>query len=226
MRDLGMRIQLNHPNGESCYNPVKSYNDDFTVIDLNGVHSVAVNYCNCHLAQPRMIQLLLSRLYPATVIDPKTAATFQVLEHFHLCTLVSKISAFDFYTTLSHRTDNTGTKEVPVSSPALLWHTKANPNSALLPLLSSDGVTMVTPQAIEASRPWTSSIGEEWYTEWRMCCPLPSVSSTGEESAIRLDGSASEAMVRTAFPFLLRSCLTCDADGCILCFSGSMPISV
>lgn len=119
MRNLGMRIQLNHPNGESCYNPVNSYNDDFTVIDLNGIHSVAVNYCNCHLMQPHTVQLLWSWLYLAMVIDLKTVATFQVLEHVHLCTLVSKISAFDFYTTLSHRTDNTGTQEVPVSSSIL-----------------------------------------------------------------------------------------------------------
>ncbi|KAM6491179.1 hypothetical protein JOM56_013418 [Amanita muscaria] len=113
LRDLGMRIQLNHPIGEKCYNPANSYNDDFTVIDLNGIHEVAVDYCNCHRVQPRTIQLLRFRLYPATTIDPRTAATFQVLEYFHLNTLISKISAFDFYMTLSRRTDNTGTREIP-----------------------------------------------------------------------------------------------------------------
>ncbi|KAM6489207.1 hypothetical protein JOM56_015377, partial [Amanita muscaria] len=80
----------------------------------NGIHEVAVNYCKCHMVQPCTIQLLRSRLYPATAIDLKTAATFQVLEFFHLNTLSSKILAFDFYATLSRRTDNTGTQKVPV----------------------------------------------------------------------------------------------------------------
>ncbi|KAM6497177.1 hypothetical protein JOM56_007650, partial [Amanita muscaria] len=120
LRALGMRIQLNHPSGQQCHNPVNSYNDDFTIIDLNGIHTVAIDYCNCQLAQPRMVQLLHSRLYPATVIDPKTAATFQVLETFHLLTLISKVSAFDFYTTLSRRTDNTGTQCIPYRYPSFL----------------------------------------------------------------------------------------------------------
>ncbi|KAM6503686.1 hypothetical protein JOM56_000629 [Amanita muscaria] len=120
LRELGLRIQLNHPYGENCYNPVKSYNDNFTVIDLNGIHDVAVDYCGCHLVQPHTIQLLRFQLYPATVIDPKTAATFQVLEFFHLNTLISKISAFDFYVTLRRRTDNTGTQEIPYRYPSFL----------------------------------------------------------------------------------------------------------
>lgn len=67
------------------------------------------------MVQPRINQLLRLQLYPATVIDPMTAATFRVLDFFLLNTLVSKISAFDFYATLSRKTDNTGTRDVPVS---------------------------------------------------------------------------------------------------------------
>lgn len=115
-----MRIQLNHRRGQPCINPIKSYNDDFTVIDVNGIHKVAVDYCGCHKVQSRPVQLLQSKLYPATILDPKTAATFQVLEIFHLMTLVSKISAFDFYTSLSRRTDNTGTQKIPVGLSATI----------------------------------------------------------------------------------------------------------
>lgn len=67
------------------------------------------------MVQPHINQLLRFQLYPATVIDPVTAATFRVLEFFHLNTLISKISAFDFYATLSRKTDNTGVQVVPVS---------------------------------------------------------------------------------------------------------------
>ena len=111
---LGICIQLNHIGGQRCLNPVKSYNDEFTIIDLNGVHEVAVDYCGCHMVQPHPIQLLRSGLYPATVLDPKMAATFQVLKFFHITMLVSKIAAHDFYTSLVWRRDNTGMGKIPV----------------------------------------------------------------------------------------------------------------
>lgn len=122
LRSLGLCIQLNHPYSQCCPNPINSYNNDFTIIDLNGIHKVALDYCNCHVAQPWTVQLLCFRLYPATTIDPKTAATFHVLEFFQLATLVSKITAFDFYTTLSRWTDNTSTQNIPVSPTGLFTY--------------------------------------------------------------------------------------------------------
>ncbi|KIK80550.1 hypothetical protein PAXRUDRAFT_15722 [Paxillus rubicundulus Ve08.2h10] len=43
-----------------------------------------------------------------SVDDPHTAATFHVLELFHLLSFKLKVSAYDFYHTLKRRTDNTG----------------------------------------------------------------------------------------------------------------------
>ncbi|KAG2048880.1 hypothetical protein BDR06DRAFT_894657 [Suillus hirtellus] len=40
--------------------------------------------------------------------DPQTAATFNVLEHFHLLSYESKISAYKFFHGLARHTDNTG----------------------------------------------------------------------------------------------------------------------
>ncbi|KIM72073.1 hypothetical protein PILCRDRAFT_27155, partial [Piloderma croceum F 1598] len=51
-------------------------------------------------------QLLCACWYSATPIVPNTAATFNVLEHFHLLTFESKVSVFKFFHTLTHRTDN------------------------------------------------------------------------------------------------------------------------
>ena len=46
---------------------------------------------------------------------PKTAATFDCLETFEKLSYVSKLSAFEFYQTVSRLTDDTGTKTPKVS---------------------------------------------------------------------------------------------------------------
>ncbi|KAG6914117.1 hypothetical protein DXG01_002336 [Tephrocybe rancida] len=61
-----------------------------------------------HSIQSHTAQLLRARLFPATVINPKTAATFSLLKTFELLSYKSKVSAFQFYHTLSRLTDNTG----------------------------------------------------------------------------------------------------------------------
>ncbi|KAG2107820.1 hypothetical protein DEU56DRAFT_920537 [Suillus clintonianus] len=53
-------------------------------------------------------QLLRMRWYPATVSEPRTAATFTVLQHFHILSFESKVSAYEFYQSLARRTDNSG----------------------------------------------------------------------------------------------------------------------
>jgi hypothetical protein len=53
--------------------------------------------------------------FPATVLQPKSAATFAALEFFHILTFESKASAFEFYHTVSRLTDNTGVQLVKVS---------------------------------------------------------------------------------------------------------------
>jgi hypothetical protein len=58
--------------------------------------------------------LLERRLYPATVVNPKTAATFRALELFELLQYESKLSTYEFYQTISRLTDNTGTCEPKV----------------------------------------------------------------------------------------------------------------
>lgn len=45
---------------------------------------------------------------------PKSGFTFDVLNTFHLLTLQGKVSAYDFYSTLQHKTDNTRTSDVKV----------------------------------------------------------------------------------------------------------------
>lgn len=114
LKTLGLRIQLGHDSGQSCPNPLVSFNDDFTIIDSDGIHKVGIDYCGCSQSLPKTVQLLRSRLFPSTVVDPKTAATFRVLETFQMLSFTSKVSAYEYYRSLIRRTDNTGTVSIPV----------------------------------------------------------------------------------------------------------------
>jgi hypothetical protein len=87
---------------------------NFIVVDINAVHSVSLAFCDCEHAQQRYVQLLRAQLLPATVLEPKTAATFNVLKSFQMLSFMSKVSAFEFYHSIARQTDNTGTHPPPV----------------------------------------------------------------------------------------------------------------
>ncbi|KAL1948929.1 hypothetical protein VTO73DRAFT_10735 [Trametes versicolor] len=112
LKSLGLRVQLGHVPGDKCVHPIPCHGDDFVLLDLSGVHELSLNFCGCKHALPHYIQLLRARWFPATSSDPKTAATFRVLETFQILSVQSKISGWEFYQTLARRTDNTGT-DVP-----------------------------------------------------------------------------------------------------------------
>jgi hypothetical protein len=114
LKKLGLRIQLGHPDGLPCLLPCTAFNNDFTIIDSDGIHDVALDYCGCHHALPKTIQLLRARLFPSTIVDPKTAASFRVLETFQMLSFTSKVSGYEYYRSLERRTDNTGSVTIPV----------------------------------------------------------------------------------------------------------------
>jgi hypothetical protein len=116
LKSLGLRIQLGHRSGESCLNPRPAFGDGFVVIDVNGIHDVGLDFCDCEHAQARHVQILQFRWFPATVNNPKTAATRRVLKHFQILSFESKVSAFEFYHSLARETDNTGIFTVKVYS--------------------------------------------------------------------------------------------------------------
>ncbi|KAJ7032307.1 hypothetical protein C8F04DRAFT_1262054 [Mycena alexandri] len=116
LRNLGLRIQLGHKRRETCpgvfartpeqWNKIKE--DSFCIVDDKVVHEVALDFCTCGTAAPRAVQLLRSRLYPATTVRPSSAATFRVLRRFHKLSFEAKCSAYEFYNALARETNNTG----------------------------------------------------------------------------------------------------------------------
>ncbi|KAJ8508653.1 hypothetical protein ONZ45_g9101 [Pleurotus djamor] len=104
----GFRLQLGHKGGEPCPNPQPAFRDGFVVICLQGVQTVGVDFCGCTQAVTRHVQLLQYQLFPATVIEPRTAATFEVLRFFQLLSFTSKVSAHAFYKGLERLSNNLG----------------------------------------------------------------------------------------------------------------------
>jgi hypothetical protein len=88
---------------------------DFAVLHTNGIHSTEVLFCNCSEKIPRYQQLLRVGLFPATVDEPLTCATFSALRHIHLLNLESGASTHHIYNALHRESDNTGNIEVRVS---------------------------------------------------------------------------------------------------------------
>jgi hypothetical protein len=109
--DIGVVIPLGH---SSCLLP-KEGASGFTVIHVNGLHHVRVVFCGCSQARSPHEQLLRRGLFPATTTQPRTCATFQVLRHFHIQSLQSKISTIHYFQGLDRETDNSGTVPKKVS---------------------------------------------------------------------------------------------------------------
>ncbi|TDL14293.1 hypothetical protein BD410DRAFT_846162 [Rickenella mellea] len=110
LHSLGLVVSLSH-TGVAC--PNCSTQTELTVIDTTGIHTVSVIFCDCHFASlPHRTQLLRIRWWPATVDRPHTVTTFAALDTFLQLSLQSKINMYDFYRSLAHLTDNTGTQKL------------------------------------------------------------------------------------------------------------------
>ncbi len=115
LQDLGLVIQLSH-HGPSCPCP-GPIQKDFIIVDLSGIHTIDIQFCACHNMSggaASHIQLLRFRCFPSTITRPQSTFTFDVLNTFHLLTLQGKVSAYEFYCVLQHKTDNTGISNVKV----------------------------------------------------------------------------------------------------------------
>jgi hypothetical protein len=99
--------------GDPCPYPDHSIKN-FTVVDVSGIHAITLRFCGYVGALHPRNQLLAASWFPASLDRPQTAFTFDVLDTFQLLNLQGKISAFDFYYSLDHKTDNTGVRGVQV----------------------------------------------------------------------------------------------------------------
>lgn len=107
LRSEGLVVHLGH-NGQRC--PVATlWKRPLNVFHTNGIHQVAVSFCECGRQEGGYyfgIQLFRSTWFPTTLPQPRSAFTFQVLDLFHQLTLQGKTTAWDFYNSIIHTTDN------------------------------------------------------------------------------------------------------------------------
>ena len=90
-----------------------------TVVHTNGIHSVTFIRCCCATCPSvTKAQLLLRhRLWPRSVVNPKTAITFDALDTFQKLSLQGKISVYDYIEMLQQMTDNV--TSIPTEVPFL-----------------------------------------------------------------------------------------------------------
>ncbi|KAJ3565830.1 hypothetical protein NP233_g7389 [Leucocoprinus birnbaumii] len=101
LNDLGLIIHLGH-GGVKCR--VSTVLKDMVVVHSNGIHRRRVQYCYCTRLHPYE-QLMAAKLFPASVADPSTAFSFEVLEDFHRHSLSSKTAAYDYCKALQEHTN-------------------------------------------------------------------------------------------------------------------------
>ncbi|KAJ7182634.1 hypothetical protein C8R43DRAFT_1116267 [Mycena crocata] len=104
--DLGLVYQVGHEGGP-CTRPALPMRT-MVVIDTTGVHSVHFHYCGCRRGGKtanELEQLMRGGWYPASLTDPGTCATFNVLDLFRLLNVVGNLNVHDFIRSLERRTD-------------------------------------------------------------------------------------------------------------------------
>ncbi|KAI5992355.1 hypothetical protein F5J12DRAFT_907402 [Pisolithus orientalis] len=92
-----------------------------TIVHTEGIFTHEISWCNCPGSDPIdwHLDLLRERLFPASITKPKTAFTFDVLNHFLIDALECKTSAMSFYQKLKRFTNNAFPDCIPVECHAL-----------------------------------------------------------------------------------------------------------
>lgn len=116
LASLGLRIHLLH-EGSKCPNIIQNDYDgtECLIGHTNGFHKIRVSFCNCPNHPSKVDQLVIENLFPASVDDPRTLFTFQILKDFHLQTRISKKSAYDYLRAIRRKTDGALVNNVSVS---------------------------------------------------------------------------------------------------------------
>jgi CxC2 like cysteine cluster associated with KDZ transposases len=106
-------VQLGHIQGVKCPFRQRGHKE-FIVLEINGLHDIALDFCGCVGAPTHYMQLIEVGWWPATPLEPQTAATMCVLRHFHITNLQGQITPTDFYRSLEQISSGDGLLNLPV----------------------------------------------------------------------------------------------------------------
>jgi hypothetical protein len=77
---------------------------EMTIITSSRICQLTIQWCTC-MKEDHADQLLSIQLYPATLTSPKTAFTFEGLDHYLTEHTICKTTAYSFYDKLRHLTN-------------------------------------------------------------------------------------------------------------------------
>ncbi|KAK0483059.1 hypothetical protein EDD18DRAFT_1084378, partial [Armillaria luteobubalina] len=155
---LGVHLALGHDEGDACPCTISSV---LQVINVDSIHQLTVNYCNCRKALPCWQQLLHAHLFPSTVMEPQIVATFCSLEVFQLLSFMSKVMGYKFYHILARLMDNTGTTTPTIMSAWMHMIREWRHLKLLKPILQSGTLVVQCPAC-----PWPGlNMPEGWQSD-------------------------------------------------------------
>src|ERR1700676_4969442 len=91
---------------------------NITIVSSTGICQCSIRWCHCAKSPHQYAELLLcAKLFPASFKNPKTAFTFEVLDHFRIDALECKTAAMNFMSKIRRITNEAFPSRVPVSHP-------------------------------------------------------------------------------------------------------------
>jgi hypothetical protein len=103
------------PSASTTHSGTRSH---LIIISSTGIFRRSIRWCHCAKSPDQYVQLLLrAKLFPASFKNPKTAFTFEVLDHFRVDALECKTAAMNFMSKIQRITDEAFPSRVPVSLP-------------------------------------------------------------------------------------------------------------
>jgi CxC2 like cysteine cluster associated with KDZ transposases len=87
--------------------------DTAVIAHSNGIFQHHIQWCACHRSAHHHVQLFRHGLFSASLVCPKTAFTFDVLDHFYMDAMECKTAGFSFFQKLRRLTNNSAPGSVP-----------------------------------------------------------------------------------------------------------------
>jgi hypothetical protein len=110
---------VNQPSEPSASTNTSGSRSSLVIISSTGIFRRSIRWCHCAKSPAQYTQLLLrAKLFPASFKNPKTAFTFEVLDHFRVDALECKTAAMNFMSKIRRITDEAFPSRVPVSYPS------------------------------------------------------------------------------------------------------------
>ena len=111
LSELGLVTVLGH-RGHIC--PILTPTYMLTILHIDGFHNISVRYCGCDSSPSPHLQLFDGKLFSASIDNPKTAFTFELLQQYQIHHLEGKGSAYSYVQALYRLTNDEGSSEIPV----------------------------------------------------------------------------------------------------------------